>query len=222
VGSKNSVSTELIFLPHEDDSTVLTWNGLEEANSNPFSRMSNFSWIKNINNDLHFLLSKIQSFYSNEDNVYGLHIQKDFVADSNFIFTSTTSANYPATDIIYKMIDRLRNYVSKNGAKETGYPMLNILKEGDAYVVKVALPIDERLADSGDIKYRWMLKGGNILVAEVKGGPHQIEKAFNEMADYVEDHGRVAPAIPFQSLITDRRQEPDTNKWVTKIYWPVM
>lgn len=144
------------------------------------------------------------------------------MADSNYIFTSATSANYPVTDTIYKMIDRLKNYVSKNGAKETGYPMLNIFKERESYIVKVALPVDKKLTNSGDIKYRWMLKGGNILIAEVKGGSYQIEKAFKEMANYVEDHNRVAPAIPFQSLITDRRQEPDTNKWVTKIYWPVM
>jgi hypothetical protein len=101
--------------------------------------------------------------------------------------------------------------------------MLNIYKNSDSsYLARVALPVDKKLNDSGNIQYRWMLKGGNILITEVKGGPHQIEKAFGEMANYVEDHGRTAPAIPFQSLVTDRRIEPDTNKWITKVYWPVM
>lgn len=219
---KDSASTELIFVPTENDSTELTWNDIGKTSMKPLEGLKKIFWNKNINSDIRFLLNRIQSFYSNEDNVYSLHIQKDFVADSNYIFTSATSANYPVTDTIYKMIDRLKNYVSKNGAKETGYPMLNIFKERESYIVKVALPVDKKLTNSGDIKYRWMLKGGNILIAEVKGGSYQIEKAFKEMANYVEDHNRVAPAIPFQSLITDRRQEPDTNKWVTKIYWPVM
>jgi hypothetical protein len=29
-------------------------------------------------------------------------------------------------------------------------------------------------------------------------------------------------AIPFQSLITDRVKEPDTAKWITKLYAPVL
>jgi len=219
----DSISTELIFIPFENDSTKLMWNDAEKPHLNPLSRLKSFSRSKNINADIHFLLNKIQSFYSNEDHVYSLHIKKDFVADSNFIFTSVTSSTYPTMNIVYKMVDKLKNYVQKNEAKETGYPMLNIHKNSDSsYLARVALPVDKKLADSGDIHYRWMLKGGNILVAEVKGGPHEIEKAFSKMADYIEDHGRVAPAIPFQSLITDRRQEADTNKWVTKVYWPVM
>lgn len=218
---KDSLTTELTFIPLQSDSIEVAWSSLNGEKKKLLSRIGNSS-TKNINEDIHFLLNKIQSVYSNEDNIYGFHIVNDLVADSNFIFTSTTSAKYPTTDAVYKMVDRLKSYVQKNGAKETGYPMLNIYREDSFYIAKVAVPIDKKLNDYGDIQYRWMLKGGNILITEVKGGPHQIEKAFNEMANYVDDHRRTAPAIPFQSLITDRRQEPDTNKWVTKIYWPVI
>ena len=67
-----------------------------------------------------------------------------------------------------------------------------------------------------------MLGGGNILVTDVKGGPYNIAKAFEAVEKYTEDHNRMAPAIHFQSLVTDRRQERDTSKWITRIYWPVM
>jgi hypothetical protein len=39
---------------------------------------------------------------------------------------------------------------------------------------------------------------------------------------YKDDYQRVSPAIPFYSLITDRLKEPDSSKWITKIYFPVM
>ena len=32
----------------------------------------------------------------------------------------------------------------------------------------------------------------------------------------------MSPAIPFESLITNRLEEPDTSKWVTKIYYPFL
>ena len=34
------------------------------------------------------------------------------------------------------------------------------------------------------------------------------------------DNALSSPAIPFESLVTNRMQEPDTSKWVTKIYYP--
>ena len=220
---KDAIQTELIFIPVQNDSIELSWNGLERAGLNPLSRVQNFSWIKSINSDLGFLLKKIKSFYSNEDNLYGLHIERDFVVDSNLVSTSAKLKRYPTTDFIYKMIDRLKNYIENNGAKQTNPPMLNITQGPDSnYLTRVAVPVDRRLKDSVDIQYRWMLGGGNILLTEVKGGPYQIQKAFDAMEIYIDDHHRVAPAIPFQSLTTDRRQEPDTNKWTTKIYWPVM
>jgi hypothetical protein len=67
-----------------------------------------------------------------------------------------------------------------------------------------------------------MLGGGNILITEIKGGSASIDKAFKEMENYVSDYRRTPPAIPFQSLVTDRMKEPDTSKWITRIFYPVM
>ena len=50
----------------------------------------------------------------------------------------------------------------------------------------------------------------------------EIQKAYDQIQHYISDHNRVAPAISFESLVTDRRQEPDSSKWVTRIYYPVM
>ena len=220
---KDSVLTELVFIPLHEDTVELTWNGFKKTSLNPIRRIHDFLWMKSVNSDLRFLLKKIQAHYSNEDDLYGFHIQKSLVAGSDLISTFATSKIYPTTEFIYNQVDRLKNYIQKNGAEELDYPMLNIHKNMDSvYVARVAIMVDQKLKDSGDIQYRWMLKGGNILVTEVKGGPHQIEKAFIEMGNYVDDHRHIAPAIPFQSLITDRRQELDTNKWVTKLYWPVI
>lgn len=219
----DSVLTELIFVPLQTDSIELSWNGSKKSDVNPVNRLQNLSWSKDLNADINLLLQKIRSFYSDGDNLYGFHIEKALVPDSNLISTSTTSKSYPTTEVIYTLVDKLKNYIQKNDAKELGYPMLNIYRNPDsAYLIRVAIPTDKKLKDSGDIQYRWMLQGGNILVAEVKGGPHQVEKAFSKMENFVDDHQRIAPAIPFQSLVTDRRQEPDTSKWITRVYWPVM
>jgi len=219
----DSIRTELVFIPFANDSMELTWSGVSPAVASPVQRFQKLLWAREVNSDIGILLEKIRSFYSNEDNLYGFPIRKQLVPDSNLISTSTKTKAAPSTETIYEMINRLKNYIRKNNAKELGYPMLNIYETpANDYITRVAIPVDKRLKDSGAIRYRWMLQGGNILVTEVKGGPHQIERAFHAMEHYIDDHQRTAPAIPFQSLVTDRRQVPDTNQWMTKVYWPVM
>jgi hypothetical protein len=66
------------------------------------------------------------------------------------------------------------------------------------------------------------MKGGNILTGEVTGGQKQIEEADRQMQLYIMDYQRSIIAIPFQMLITDRTKEPDSTKWITRIYYPVV
>jgi hypothetical protein len=106
---------------------------------------------------------------------------------------------------------------------ETGFPMLNIYKTDSVnYLTRVAIPVDKKLPSSGNISYKWMLGGGNILVTDVRGGPFSIDSAFQQLEYYVHDYNRTSPAIPFQSLVTDRSKVPDTTKWITRLYYPVM
>ena len=85
----------------------------------------------------------------------------------------------------------------------------------------VAIPVNKKIGNEGDIVYKRMVPG-NILVAKVRGGRHTIESAFAEMETYVKDHELIPPAIPFESLETDRLNEPDTTKWITRIYFPIL
>jgi len=82
--------------------------------------------------------------------------------------------------------------------------------------------VDRRLPDAGEIHYKWMLGGGNILITEVKGGPGEIKKAYEQITHYVTDYKRLAPAIPFESMVTDRTVEKDSSQWITRIYYPVI
>lgn len=218
-----SASTLLSFIAPQQNAMHLTWVGNLTNSFMPFKRLQNYFKFKKLSNDLSTILKKIESFYANQSNVYGTAISQAFVSDSILVSTYANSKDYPTTEFIYEQIDVLKKYIVDQGAKETGFPMLNITtSDSKPYLTKVAIPVDRRLPSSGNISFRWMLGGGKILVTEVKGGPSCIRNAFKEMENYINDHGRVTPAIPFQSLITDRLKDPDTSKWVTKIFYPVM
>ncbi len=222
-GKKDSLLTELFFIPLQADSVAVSWVGSLAGTANPIKKLQHFFYVKSMGNDIENLLQSLQLFYANEENLYNVVIKRDKVLDSTLISTSLTTTGYPSTNVIYSLIDKLQIFVKEKGALQTGYPMLNITTQDSAtYLTRVALPVNKKLKNEGNIQYRWMLGRGNILVTEVKGGPYNIEKGFAEMEVFIIDNRRTAPAIPFQSLVTDRRSEPDTAKWITKLYWPVM
>lgn len=220
---KDSLLTELFFIPATSDSIEISWESNRILPYMPIKRLQLYYATRQLKKDMKTILLTIKKFYANEENIYGIPIKKDHVTDSTLISTSASTSGYPTVETIYTLIENLKQYAQKNRAKQTGLPMLNInTSDSITFLTRVALPLDKKLKDGGKIVYRWMLGGGNILVTEIKGGPHAINKAFAEMENYINDNQRIAPAIPFQSLVTDRRKESDTSQWITRLYWPVM
>jgi hypothetical protein len=219
----DTISSQLNILMIRADSVELSWETDLSTSSNPFRRFQVLNKSKQLEKDLLQLLEKMKTFFSESANYYSTRILEEKVRDSTLVSTYDSSQGYPSTRFIYGMIKQLKDYIVQQNAQETGLPMLNIFtRDSIIYLTRVAIPVDKKLKSSGRISYKWMLPGGNILVTEVKGGPYNIQKAFQQVENYVSDHQRIAPAIPFQSLVTDRSKEQDTSKWITRIFYPVM
>jgi hypothetical protein len=196
--------------------------GTVAASGNPVKRLFAYMKAREIRADMADIMEEIKKFYTVPGNIYRFDIKQELVTDSILISTSAGSNGYPTNEFIYNLIGKLRNYAAAMSAKQTGYPMLNISTANNInFEVKVALPVDKELPSAGDILQKRMPGGGNILVTEVKGGIWVTNEAMDQVKKYADDYMRVPPAIPFYSLITDRLKEPDSSKWVTKIYFPV-
>lgn len=218
-----STTAAINFIPRDEIHVIISGHINEDLPALPVSRIRAYLNSKTLSNDLGDILERIRQFYSNNDHIYGIHIEKALVKDSSLISTSGISKGYPNPPFIYKMINDLKAYALLHQAKETDYPMLNVYTQDSInFLTRVALPVDKKLPSSGKIEYKWMLGGGNILVTEVKGGPGKINEAIHQVENYITDYNRTPPAISFQSLVTDRVKEPDSTKWITKLYYPVM
>jgi len=222
-GNHIAAKTLLHVIPLKPDSIKLIWGGKILTSKNPVKRIQKYFEAKALKKEMKKIIGKMDEFFSDNANIYGIPIKQELVVDSILVSTNAVSTGYPDTEFISNRINKLKNYIRSQSAKETGYPMLNVsTSDSINFLTKVAIPVNKRLKDSGSISYKWMLGGGKILVTEIKGGPHSIKEGFTKMEYYVNDYKRVAPAIPFQSLLTDRMKEPDTSKWITRIFYPVM
>ena len=99
--------------------------------------------------------------------------------------------------------------------------MLNVHREGaERYETMVAVPTESDVPTTEKFKIKKMVLG-NILVSQVTGGEDRVKEGEKQLANYVEDYQKISPAIPFQSLVTERISEPDSTKWITRLYYPI-
>ena len=214
------IKTFIGLLPIKEDSVAIEWNGAINAGLNPVSRIKSYYEAKGIQTNMGELVKALQTYLEKKENVYGMSISQEKVVDTILISTKYISNTYPTTREIYSLINDLRKYISEAGAEETNPPMLNIANDNNSYRTMVAIPINKIIPEKGNYVFKRMIPG-KILVAQVKGGEHTAMEALKQIDLYITDNNLSSPAIPFESLITNRSQEPDTTKWVTKIYYPI-
>jgi len=222
---KDSIKGFLEYVFLGNDSTAFVWSATYNFSANPIERINEYIHFKiiekNITGNIADLLNAIKKYFDNPVNVYGLKIVRGMVSESAYISTKTTFTNYPSTKEIYTMIEALKNYIQKSGGEELPYPMLHVEKEGPAiFETMVAIPTKSALPSTEKFQLKKMILG-HMLIAEVTGGTYTILKGEEEFTNYVKDHNILSPAIPFQSIVTNRLSEADTTKWITQLNYPI-
>lgn len=210
----------ITVVPVGRDSALVQWKaGLQETLTSKWQR---YFFGRKLQKKLNAKLKRLQQFVQIEKNIYGLSINHQKVTDTLLAVTKISDTVKPSPVVYYGLFKKLQTYIASQGAQETNYPMLNILQTGSkGYETMVAIPVNQPIRGNNAILLKRMV-AGNILMTEVKGGMGAVEEGFRQMDFYMDEHAMRSPARPFQSLVTDRLAEPDTTKWVTKLYCPIL
>lgn len=205
------------------DSVLLQWKCTLNAGFNPVKRLLRYRQAVQLKKNMTIILKNLQSFLHKNENIYGYSINEVIVKDSFLVAIKNILPHYPTTNDIYSLIRQLQAYNTRQGARTTNYPMLNVMPLGsNRFEIRVAIPVDRQLENNGGIIAKQLVTRGKLVIATVTGGTHTISNAFIQLKAYTHDYKKIIVAIPFESLVTDRLQEPDSTKWVTKVCYPVM
>jgi hypothetical protein len=202
------------------DSTILKWDCTLDAGLNPIHRVRQYQTAKRVKDNMEGILIGLRSFIENKTNVYGVSIHEGSTTDSFLVGIKSVYHDLPATADIYTLVNSLKKFITRSGARETSHPMLNVTSVPEGYRVSLAIPEDKNLRVTGNM-FTQKLVPGKYLITDVSGGEYAVKTALAGLQNYVTDYQRTSMAISFQSLVTDRSVEQDTTKWVTRIYYPV-
>ena len=221
--SKKSYNSLLKVMSFKTDSVGIEIDATVNTGNDPLSRVLGYSQAKKIKKSFDGMLVALRDRTSTVKDLYGYDIKNEKVQMQFLLSTNKVFPHYPTTEDIYSLVGIIREHISKTDGKEEFFPMLNIeSKDSTNYFVRVGVPVNKKLPGGENVALMQMVKDGNILVTEVKGDPKTINKAIKQVEKYISDYQRSIIAIPFQSLETDRSKEPDSSKWITKIYYPVV
>lgn len=215
------IFNEIGFVKDSVTKTKITVISSVATGMNPFARLRKWRMMKSYETVINDLLQQLISFAEDRKNIYGVDIIDGRIPDSLFISTRKTFDHYPTEAEIYQLIDQLGVYANEKNAKQVNQPMMHLEHlDSSHFEIMVALPIDKAINNEGDFLFKQMVKG-NTLVAEVQGGRATINHGLRALEQFKSDYQFTSPAISFELMITDRRTEPDTARWITRLYYPV-
>ncbi|MES2332981.1 MAG: hypothetical protein V4539_25455 [Bacteroidota bacterium] len=215
------LESKLSVIPFHIDSTAIEWTSSMATSTNPFTRCMQYIEAKDIKKNMDQVLASLNRFLSNNENVYGTAIEKTSIRDTSFISSKKVFKIYPTTPQIYELIKTIQAFAAKNNVKQTGAPIYNVMEiENKQFQLMAAIPVDRTLPDNNSFSSKRMVRG-SFMVTEVVGGEYTVEKASQSLKQFFNDYRKTSMAINFTMLITDRMLQPDTSKWITKLYQPV-
>lgn len=211
IESINDTSCNLVWNPTSEIALTISEKLLK-----PFTKCI-------LRDNIILLLDSLKNYFSDQKNLYGFKVNVSKVSNPYLISIKKNYLQYPSSSEIYETVEKLKAYIISSGAMITNSPMMNVHRSevGNTFDVMIALPTNIPLNPSGDFLPKFMMKG-SLLEAEVKGGATLVEKCLAQFSNYLIDYKLSAPAIPYQTLVTDRSQVLDSNLWITKIYQPVI
>ena len=220
--NEDSIKSFLHLLTAQKDSISLVWSCNIDAGINPFERFQQYSTAVAYADNMQLILDSLEAYLLQTKNVYGIEINSARVKDTLLMSTKKIIGHRPETADIYLLVNKLKAAIAKGGSVATNYPMLSISNIDSAlFQVQVAIPVNKPVKEENDITFKRMVPGNILITSDITGGDYTVHEKLKQLEAYTTDFQKIVPAIPFQSLVTDRMLEPDTGKWITRIYCPV-
>ncbi len=121
-----------------------------------------------------------------------------------------------------EMYGELMAYTTKKKIQMAGYPF-TIWYSWDMekpMVFDAGVPVMKKHDGKGRI-FPIKIAPTEAVTALHTGSYNSSYITWTAMDEYIKEHKLVTKGDPWEVYITDPTIEPDTNKWETKLYWPV-
>ncbi len=168
-------------------------------------------------------LENLKDYMTDTRRFYGFEIQKTTVVDTAFLFTKEVCTVNERKAVTKKLFEKLIAYANAKNAGYNGTRLYYTIKEGNELTIFASIGVAslEETPESGEIEYKEMPFGKNLLVTTYQGPFMQAEKAYQALEVFKKDHNLTQMAIPFQKFMSDGYDFDDNQVVQLKVCYPI-
>ena len=151
----------------------------------------------------------------------GIEVQLQRIGSFSYISILDSCALEEMSLRMQNLYNELLVFGAKQGKDMTARPIViyHRLDEKKS-VFEMGIPVVEKILVSGRILFMTMPEREHA-VADYYGSFDTLEDGHNAVQQWLIRYRRKLTGYPWEMYVTDPAVEPDPNKWLTRIYYPV-
>ncbi len=169
-------------------------------------------------------LVNLKGYIEDKKRLYGYDIKNIPVTDTSFLYTKKIVRRNEIQQGTKEIFDTLLQVAKEKKAEYNGVRIFHSeALNKDEQELFAAVGVSHRIETNyGDkIHYSMMPYNGNLLSAEYEGPFGNVDKVYNALEQYKDDHKMSSMAIPFQKFLTDGYGFADTQIVKLRVCYPV-
>lgn len=147
---------------------------------------------------------------------------ESITTDSAFIMSKRVTASMPQFQKVFgATCAEILSTMETQGLKQIN-PVFAYYHQWakDKVDMEPCIPVDKPGKSTDKVKYS-LVPPVEALKIDYFGDYAGSEKAHQFLNDWIKKNNRVISGSPWEEYVTDPTTEPDTSKWLTRIYYPV-
>lgn len=225
----DSLSTEMDFMQKRvargyyifkelDSITLVTWGFKTDLGKNPFARYFGLMMDKYVGGDFEKGLNNLDSIAGNLS-PYIVKVKE--LNGFNYVSIRQNCSWENVSSLMADSYGKLMTYIKRSGARMTDspYAIYHNMDEG-MMDLEMGIPVDRILVAKGSI-LSGSYKASPVAEVDYYGFYDKLGEAHNALQDWVIKMNLELNGSPMEQYVTDPSLEPDTSKWLTRIYYPV-
>lgn len=168
-------------------------------------------------------LENLGDFMTDTKRFYGFDIQRVLVEDTSFLFSREVVPLKDKQAATKRIFEKLITFAEKNNAGYNGNRIFYSLTSGDQVTLFASIGVTKTIETEagGDIQYKMMPVGKNLIVTSYQGPFGDVKKAFDALEEFKKDQRLSSMAIPYMKFISDGYDFSDDQLVQLKIYYPI-
>jgi effector-binding domain-containing protein len=213
------VSMSTLELLEQEGNTRLTWTLSADMGMNPIARWMGFLLMdKMLGRDFEAGLKNLKEM---TEGYSSLSVSERPREAMPYIGIRTTVSEAEIGTALGNLYTRLMEYAEKNKFVVSGSPFTIVYAYSPEKVeMQACLPLQKAGKTEGDIEAARMEAGINAEV-DFYGRYEDTGRGHTAIDYWMHLNGKQASGPPYEVYVTDPGMEPDTNKWLTRICYPI-